>query len=61
MHHRLSNDTHRLGDEARRVWLPLACGAPQTFDALSASTDLPAETLEAVLAALESLGLAQRC
>jgi hypothetical protein len=61
VHHRLANDTHRLGDEARRVWMCLAIGGAQTLGALADGTGLPRDALERVLAALESLGLAHRC
>jgi hypothetical protein len=61
VHHRLSNDTHRLAEPAGWILDRLAAGECRTIDALAAEGAFTAGALDAALTALASLDLVRRC
>lgn len=61
VHHRLSNDTHRLAEPAGWILERLAAGGCQTIDALAAEGAFAAQALTDAVHALASLNLVRQC
>jgi PqqD family protein of HPr-rel-A system len=61
VHHRLSNDTHRLAEPAGWILERLAAGECLTIDALAAKGAYAREALAAAVHALASLDLVRQC